>query len=492
MTMLNRRDIVKSCMALLAATLAPPSRAKSRTRSTASLKAYPGQDLASVPADFIGLSYESQELQNPAFFSPGNRELIARFRDLTAQGTLRLGGDTADYAFWSSHPGAVPPARPKRKFAAGDPRPNLTWRVTPAALRNLRGFLDATGWRCLYSLNFGTSLPDVAAAEARAVARVLDHRLIEFHIGNEPDRYGSTIRNLRTWDVDAYMQEWLPFARAVAQATPAARIGMPDISTRTEWFAGIRRILAMDPLRERLGCLAHHHYFGGPPSNPQVSTFNMLRPDPNVLLRAQAVSSAARWLGTEWRMTEGNSCFLGGKPGVSDVFAASLWIADYLLLIASMGYAGANIHGGSGNMVASSLGGLLPGERLLSDPDVPHNRPFYTPIAGGPTHFTAAPSYYGMQFAGAFAGLKMIRLEFDPGRVNATAYAARDRSGGVLIAIINRDESRTLHLGTTRLRMLSLLRAQSLSSQDVVLLTNGTGRELSAVPPACAVCARLA
>lgn len=100
-------------------------------------------------------------------------------------------------------------------------------------------------------------------------------------------------------------------------------------------------------------------------------------------------------------MTEGNPCFLGGKPGMSEVFAASLWIADYLLLIASLGYAGANIHGGSGKVAASSLGGVLPGERLSSDPDIPHNCPFYTPIAGGPIHFTAAPPYYGMQFAGA-------------------------------------------------------------------------------------------
>lgn len=489
--MLTRRNILESCMALLATTLAPPSRATPRAQPTASLKAYPDQHLAAVPADFIGLSYESQELQNPAFFSPGNRELIARFRNLTTKATLRLGGDTVDYAFWSSHSGAVPPARPTRKFAVGDPRPNLMWRVTPAALGNLRGFLDATGWRCLYSLNFGTSLPEIAAAEARAAARILDHRLIGFHIGNEPDRYGSTIRNPRTWGVDTYMQEWLPFARAVAQAAPAVRIGMPDVSTHTEWFAEIRRILATDPLRERLGWLAHHHYFGGPPSDPHVSILNMLRPDQNVLRQAQAVSSAARRLGTEWRMTEGNSCFLGGKPGVSDVFAASLWVADYLLLIASLGYAGANIHGGSGKMVASSLGGLLPGERLLSDPHIPHNRPFYTPIAGGPSHFTAAPTYYGMQFAGAFAGLEMIRLEFDPGSVNATAYAARDRSGAVLVAVINKDESRTLRLGTTRLSLLSMLQAPSLSSQDVVLLKDGAGRPLSAVPPTSAITARL-
>ena len=57
-------------------------------------------------------------------------------------------------------------------------------------------------------------------------------------------------------------------------------------------------------------------------------------------------------------MTEGNTCYRGGKPGVSDVFAASLWAADYLLELASLGYAGVNLHGGDGQMVANSLGGL--------------------------------------------------------------------------------------------------------------------------------------
>lgn len=121
----------------------------SEPRETASpihcnLQAYLDQYLAAVPANFIGLSYESQELQNPAFFSPGNRELIARFRELTPKGTLRLGGDTADHAFWSSYPGIVPPARSNRTLVVGDPRPDLTWRVNPAALRDLRGFLDAS------------------------------------------------------------------------------------------------------------------------------------------------------------------------------------------------------------------------------------------------------------------------------------------------------------------------------------------------------------
>jgi hypothetical protein len=44
------------------------------------------------------------------------------------------------------------------------------------------------------------------------------------------------------------------------------------------------------------------------------------------------------------RMTEGNTCYRGGKPGVSDVFAAALWSADYSLLLTSNNYSGVNLH----------------------------------------------------------------------------------------------------------------------------------------------------
>jgi hypothetical protein len=266
---------------------------------------------------------------------------------------------------------------------------------------------------------------------------------------------------------------------------------MPDISLRIEWFPTIVDALKDDPLRKRLGCLAHHHYIGGPPSNPYITIPNILKRDDNVLRRANAVSNAARQLGTVWRMTEGNSCFLGGKPEVSDVFAASLWMADYLLLLGKLGYAGVNIHGGSGEMVASSLGGLLPGERLMADPSVPHNRPFYTPIAGGPTQFRSGPTYYGMQFAAAFVGLSLIPIEFYPGSVNATAYAAHAKDGNIIIAIINKDENQSLDLDKNRFRMLSALTAPSLTSREISLSSDAAGNFVSTVPAASAALMQL-
>jgi hypothetical protein len=80
--------------------------------------------------------------------------------------------------------------------------------------------------------------------------------------------------------------------------------------------------------------LTHHYYFGGPATDPDVNIPNLLKPATmqKVQNTANIASVAASKMGARVRMTEGNTCYRGGKPGVSDVFAAALWSADYSLL----------------------------------------------------------------------------------------------------------------------------------------------------------------
>ena len=110
--------------------------------------------------------------------------------------------------------------------------------------------------------------------------------------------------------------------------------------------------------------LTHHYYFGGPATNPEVNIPNLLKPATmaRVQKTADIATAAANKMGVRVRMTEGNTCYRGGKPGVSDVFAAALWSADYSLLLASNNYSGINLHGGTGKSVANSVGGFLPGD----------------------------------------------------------------------------------------------------------------------------------
>ena len=48
-----------------------------------------------MPIDFVGLSYEVQQLADPSFFTPNNIGLIHQFKALASHGVLRLGGNTS-------------------------------------------------------------------------------------------------------------------------------------------------------------------------------------------------------------------------------------------------------------------------------------------------------------------------------------------------------------------------------------------------------------
>lgn len=394
---------------------------------------------AVVPANFVGLSYESQELSHPEFFAPSNTGLVAQFRTLSPTGVLRLGGNTSDYGFWKPTPGTVAPQRASRPYNEGDPVPNLSYAITPEAIHNLRSFLNATGWTCLYGINLGNNTPARATEEAVYVAETLGPKLEYFQIGNEADRFGATIRDPKTWSADAYVNEWLTFAKAIVAKLPAVHFGMPDIASNGQWFATVANRLADDPIRRHISALTHHYYVGGPPSDPHMTVQRILQRDPHVREDAALVRAAAEKLETRWRMTEANTCYGGGKPGVSDVFASALWAADYMLELASLGYAGANLQSGNAEAIADAIGGRLTGDDLVKNPLL-HPRPYYTPIARMGDNYVAEPVSYGMRFVQHFSEATLIPVVLETGGVNATAYAAETRQGKRLVGIINKDQ----------------------------------------------------
>jgi hypothetical protein len=493
MKLMDRRRFVIATAATAASLKTFAQTAASGAPQPAKLTLHADQPGAAIPHNFVGLSYETQQLSEPGFFSPANHGLIAQLRALAPHGVLRLGGNSSDYAFWKATPDAVPPPRAPRPYKVGDPPPDLTYNVTPEAVHNLRGFLDVTGWTCLYGINFGTNTPAIAADEAVFVAKTLGAKLEYFQVGNEADRFGSTIRDPKTWTADKYFDEWIVFANAIRAKVPGAKFGLPDTAGNPEWYAVVvTRLLALDEHeRPDVGALTHHYYFTGPPSNPKATVANLLQADPHVQKLYDDIHAAAVRLGSgehrtvQYRMTEGNSCYRGGKPGLSDIFAASLWSADYLLKLASLGYAGVNLHGGTAKLIASSLGGVLPGEALLADPNEPHPKPFYTPIAEVGDSYVAEPVSFGMRFAQRFAGATLVGVDFDPGEVNATAYAAKMPDGRVLVAVINKDATLDLELALPGWRVAERMTAESLSSNIVKFGTVAPSRKMT-IPAASA------
>jgi hypothetical protein len=410
-----------------------------------------------MPIDFVGLSYEVQQLADPSFFSAQNSGLIREFKALSSTGVLRLGGNTSEFAYWKPKPDFPEPEHPRVREVAGEPKAQY-YAVTVEAVRNLAEFLQATGWTCVYGIGMGTNTPARAAEEAVFVAETLGDRLQYFQIGNEADLFDRHLRDPKTWSAKTYLQEWLSLSRAIAAGVPAATFGMPDVAGAVSWLTEIADQWPSIQAPPRVTTLTHHYYFGGPPTNPEVNIPNLLKPATmqKVQNTANIASAAASKTSARVRMTEGNTCYRGGKPGVSDVFAAALWSADYSLLLASNDYSGVNLHGGTGKSVANSVGGSLPGDALLQargetpEQIAAHPHPFYTPIGTFGSDYVLEPVAYGLKFAGSFSGGTLLKTEFSTklqaAGVNATAYAAKLPGGHTSVIILNKDAAADLEV----------------------------------------------
>jgi hypothetical protein len=118
----------------------------------------------------------------------------------------------------------------------------------------------------------------------------------------------------------------------------------------------------------------------------------------------------------------------------------------------------------------------------MKDPNQPHPKPFYTPIANEGTlagsgvdgklnsKYVLEPSGYGMKFVSEFAGGTLLPVEFNPGAVDATAYAVRRADGKVLVAVINKDATQPLRLAMPRSTVQKVLTAPSLSAAEAHIL----------------------
>ena len=136
------------------------------------------------------------------YFHPSNHNLIALFRLLGA-GVLRLGGGSVDELLWT-------------------PDANDTLiAITTTDIKGLAGFLEATGWLCLYGVNLATSTPALAAEEAAVAVSTLGENLLGIEIGSEPDEYGRPGGFFDSnWTFPDFLNLWSSFRSAILQAAP--------------------------------------------------------------------------------------------------------------------------------------------------------------------------------------------------------------------------------------------------------------------------------
>jgi hypothetical protein len=366
-----------------------------------------------IPLDFTGLSYEIAQLANPGFFSAQNKSLIGLFYGLSPNGVLRLGGGSSEFTTFTRDSTTTTP--PFEVFGPDTSKTIKSGTInTPLAFHNLRAFLDATNWRCLYGLNLGQGTVENAVAEAAAVHEILGPRLIAFQIGNEPDSFRNRYRPATYTPAD-FIAEWSTFHAAILAKVPEAKFAGPDISNKLPYFTAFAQAAPQHP---DIILLTSHAYAMGPAGSPASTLENLLEPNPKVQTQSDeklaVILEAAKQVHLPYRMCEGNSCWDGGKPGVSDTLASALWCADYMLHLAQRGVAGINLHGGGNG--------------------------FYTPLAGAPSAgFTKRPEYFGIQFSQQLTGCTFLHTTLTGANPRVTAYALQNPHHH-LLAIINKDD----------------------------------------------------
>ena len=439
--MKRRTFLLQASAATAAAAFSQTSWADGDADVHAELTLRDGQKATPLPLTFTGLSYELAQLTDPKFFSADNHELVTHFRLLSPHGVLRTGGNTSEFC-WFQVDAAT--AAPKLRLPPGKLEenwmPHRLFAIKPEAIDALAGFLKATGWKLIYGLNFGNSTPERAATEAAYVARAVDERLEFFQIGNEPDFYTDANNGTRPpgWGFADYLKEWAAYAEAIAAQVPGARFGGPDVGASSNWVTRFGEEIPSE-VRARLTTLTGHYYAEGPPNDPRVTTARLLAGNAEIAGEMQKIEAVAQARGLVYRMTEGNSCYRGGKPGMSNAFAAALWAGDYMLQLASLGCAGVNLHGGRSAFLTAGLGDHTPGMEVAKTPQAMRSG-FYTPIFSEPdVPVKAMPIFYGMLLANQFAGGTMMQMDGKIEGVNATAYAARSGSG-FKVALFNKDE----------------------------------------------------
>ena len=398
---MDRREFLRNaafgaCAAGSPAWLAAESAAQKPTQQI-DLTIDSFQRLGPIPVDFMGLGYEISSIATPGLLSASNRVYAGLVRRLGKRGVIRIGGNTSDYSSFAERATAV--SAPKAT------------KINEAGLRDLAEFLDATGWSLIWGLNLGNGSMNDAVAEARAVAHAVGDRLLAFEIGNEPDLYVHEGHRPR-YSYEQYLAEYRRYKSAVRAALPHVGFAGPDAAGATGW---VERFVADEGHDLRL--LTHHYYREG--QNPTRTADKLLHPDAKLAAMLDRMRAASKSSGVPYRICETNSFSGGGRPGVSDTFAAALWALDYLCVLAWHGADGVNMETGINQLDFISS---------------------YSPIGDDRRgHYRAAPEFYGMlAFAEGCRG-ERIAVSYDAGTVNLTAYATVDADGTSTV-IVNKDE----------------------------------------------------
>jgi hypothetical protein len=408
---------------LRAATAVPAATAAPAPDTTISVRALAvGRPIA---PGFVGVSIEYSALSHytgldPAAVNPVFEQLL---RNLSPGQTpqVRIGGNSSDSTWWPV-PGMTRPL-------------GINYTLTRRWLALARKLATDTGAQLTLGVDLEAGSPPLAATEARALLHgVGTKHVAALEIGNEPKRYAlfPWYRNPegqlvyvrpRNYSFAAFSRD---FARAV-QVMPAHTVlAGPTFSGRT-WLSDLGTFMAREP---RVQVITDHTYplnrcwtKPGSPGYPTLSRLLSTYASRQLVAGLPPYAALAHRAGDIFRVDEMQSVACGGKVGVSDTMAASLWALDTLFSMARAGVDGVNLH--TFQKAAYEL--------------------FHFAQVDGRWQGTVSPEYYGLAlFAQAAPPRSRLLLVRHAGSRAIRAWATRAPDGTVRVLLIN-DSLRAAH-----------------------------------------------
>ncbi len=390
-----------------------------------------GRTIGEINSSFIGLSFESENLNSGKFDTVGN--LVPLLRNI-GPSVMRFGGNSVDQSFSG---------------------------ITPRALAGLARLAQATSWRVLYSENLGHFNGAVTGADAHAVQAALGSHLAGFACGNEPDDYHDNGLRPRSYALASYLSEAASCFASVRAGASSASLEGPD-AAHVSWLSAYAKAEA-----GTISMLGQHYYPLGC-HLPGQSIGQLADTLLSTALAAKEAATFRHWMAAAktahvpLRITETNSACDGGVRGLSDSYATALWAIDYLLTGAENGVAGMNFH--------SELGTSCQG---------------YTPLCQvGTNEYAAQPIYYGMLLAHLLGTGRILTVKTTmlPPFERLAAFALRPTTGaGYRVMLENLGPDRV----TVTLRVGSAPRAGTMLhlTGPSLLATSGVAIQGKTVAP---------
>jgi hypothetical protein len=401
----NRGDVMRKiqlCKAVALAVLCMQGVGFAQAADVAvSVSLSPQSPGITIPSDFLGISYEGRILLPDSsgghFLTKSNAPLLTMFKTLGIK-SIRVGGNSSE----------LPDVNPTDNDRLG-----------------LFNFARAANISVIFNLRTKTSTGTGAdpqnepqqVAIANTILGAQSDVLMGFELGNEPD-------SAMTWSTYKGIADRL-MADIAKQpnGSLAHYLGPSATSGAVSTFPG--NFAAAYSTRSDIRFVSQHWYPGGDQNNvTDVAATRAKMLNSSTMHAAYSAFydkfvPAVQSKNVRFRLEETNSLSSGGKQGVSDTYAMSLWILDYMHWWATKSALGVNVHSGQNTT------------------DKPNYYTAITPAVRSTT-YAARPVAYGMKAFDLGGHGRVVPVQLSSGGVDVNAYGVLGSDNSLYVTLINK------------------------------------------------------